>query len=517
MNLRSKSAAPRIIVIGAGIGGLTTAALLAHEGADVTVLEAHVYPGGCAGTFYHKGYRFDAGATVAGGFQPGGPHEIMGRMLGLEWPIKRAEPAWEIHLPGRTITRWGEDTHWREERSRALPELRRFWGIQERAAQAAWHFASRLPEWPPRSLGDVARLATKIRPELIPSGPLALMSMGQVLDVLGVRDPVARTFIDAQLLISAQTTARHANALYGSIAVDLPRVGVYHVRGGIGSIARTLADHLTRSGGNILYRQAVTKIHLQPDHTFRLETNKGIRLEADFVIANLTPWALADLLGDQAPQPVQAEVQHRPSTWGAFTLYLGVPAASLPTHTDHFQIIRRLDQPLGEGNSVFVSLSDADDPTRAPAGNRAITLSTHTRIAPWWDLRANDPSAYQQRIDTYRDRLLDAAEQIIPNLRHHAELILPGTPAAFQRFTRRPGGMVGGFALASLFRVRGPHTGIPGLWLVGDSIFPGQSTAGVTAGALRVAAEVQRAAIRGFRRHVFANDDQSLDNPPSTH
>src|SRR4051794_12907025 len=58
----------RIIVIGAGIGGLTAAALLAHDGFDVTVLEAHVYPGGCAGTFFHKGYRFDAGATLAGGF-----------------------------------------------------------------------------------------------------------------------------------------------------------------------------------------------------------------------------------------------------------------------------------------------------------------------------------------------------------------------------------------------------------------------------------------------------------------
>ncbi|MBK9231728.1 MAG: FAD-dependent oxidoreductase [Anaerolineae bacterium] len=47
----------RIIVIGAGIGGLTAAAWLTRAGADVTVLEAHVYPGGCAGTFFHQGYR----------------------------------------------------------------------------------------------------------------------------------------------------------------------------------------------------------------------------------------------------------------------------------------------------------------------------------------------------------------------------------------------------------------------------------------------------------------------------
>jgi phytoene dehydrogenase-like protein len=76
-----------VVVIGAGIGGLTAAALLAKWGKRVTVLEAHVYPGGCAGTFYHRGYRFDAGATLAGGFAPGGPHHIVGELLGIEWPV----------------------------------------------------------------------------------------------------------------------------------------------------------------------------------------------------------------------------------------------------------------------------------------------------------------------------------------------------------------------------------------------------------------------------------------------
>jgi phytoene dehydrogenase-like protein len=69
----SSKPARRAIIIGAGIGGLTAAASLAKAGLDVTVLEAHIYPGGCAGTFYHQGYRFDAGATLAGGFYPGGP------------------------------------------------------------------------------------------------------------------------------------------------------------------------------------------------------------------------------------------------------------------------------------------------------------------------------------------------------------------------------------------------------------------------------------------------------------
>ena len=67
-------------MIGAGVGGLVAAACLARSGANVTVLEAQSYVGGCAGTFFRKRYRFDAGATVAAGFGPGGPMESLARL-----------------------------------------------------------------------------------------------------------------------------------------------------------------------------------------------------------------------------------------------------------------------------------------------------------------------------------------------------------------------------------------------------------------------------------------------------
>jgi len=486
----------KILVIGAGVGGLTAAALLAKAGHDVTVLEAHVYPGGCAGTFYHKGYQFDAGATLAGGFQPGGPHEIVGRLLGITWPVKRTDPAWIVHLPDRTIARYGDPAQWRAERARNLPELHRFWPLQERAADAAWSFAARIPNWPPASLADVLRLAGKIRPSLIPYSPMAFTSLGQWLDLLGVHDRASRTFIDVQLLISAQVTAPYANALYGAISMDLPRAGSYHVQGGIGGLAKMLAEAVIANGGRVLYRREVTTIEVQNGRAVAVQTNKGERYEADVIVGNLTPWALVKLLGEATPAALRREVNGRSDTWGAFTLYLGVPDEALPTEADHYQIVKDYAQPLGEGNSVFVSIADRADDTRAPAGFRAVTLSTHTHIAPWWDLRKRDPVGYAARVAEYRDRLLAGAERAIPGLGSRAALIIPGTPAAFLRFTRRPGGMVGGFPQTSLFNARGPHTGIGNLWLVGDSVFPGQSTAGVTAGALRVAAEVERALIK---------------------
>jgi C-3',4' desaturase CrtD len=495
----------QVIVIGAGVGGLTAGALLLKEGYQVTVLEAHVYPGGCAGTFYHQGYRFDAGATLAGGFAPGGLHARVADLLGLEWPVRPADPAWVVHLPdGRTVTQWADPDRWQAERQAIFPQAEPFWRTQEKLAGIAWDISSRPFHWPPESVADWLTLFRSLRPATLGALPYLWRTIG---DLVPKGDRLFKAFLDGQLLISAQATADQAHALYGSAALDLPRRGVNHVAGGIGSLATSLVNWIKEHGGQVLFRQQVEAIEVQGARAVAVRTNKGLRLTADYLLANLTPWALADLLGEAAPWRLVREVRRRPATWGAFTLYLGLDRGRLPDGlASHHQVIVDPDRPLGEGNSVFISLADPADHGRAPAGMRPATLSTHTAVAPWWALRqGTDPEAYIARQELYTERLLQAAEQAIPGLRQAVKLSLPGTPVAFESFTRRPQGMVGGFPQTSLFNVRGPGTGLANLWLVGDSIFPGQSTAGVTLGALRVAATVLRAAAQSQpERHPAA-------------
>ena len=111
----------RILIIGAGFGGLATAAELSSEGFEVTVLEAHTYPGGSAGTFFHKGYRFDAGATLAGGFAEGGIMDNIARRFDIDWGAQPTLKAMQVHLPPNLqVTRWSDKDLWREERSMGL-------------------------------------------------------------------------------------------------------------------------------------------------------------------------------------------------------------------------------------------------------------------------------------------------------------------------------------------------------------------------------------------------------------
>ncbi|HET7376926.1 MAG TPA: FAD-dependent oxidoreductase, partial [Anaerolineae bacterium] len=341
------------------------------------------------------------------------------------------------------------------------------------------------------SLQDAFGLISAVRPELILAAPLAFTNMQAWSQRLGATDRTFKTYLDAQLLISAQGIAADTNALYGAAALDLYRRGVAHVEGGIGNLAETLAAAVKANGGRILYRHEVTSIRRGDLHSRShvVRTKRGT-FEADAIIANLTPWALTKLLGEDAPASLKKRTSGLKPSWGAFTLYLGVDAEAIEDGIEHHQVVVNPDQPLGEGNSVFVSISPAWDASRAPKGQRAITISTHTRVSDWYQL-ANDENAFEDRKNLYTEKLIDAALIALPKLRSNLRLILPGTPLTIERYTGRVNGMVGGFPQTSVWSSWSPKID-RNLWLVGDSIFPGQSTAGVSLGALRVAREVER-------------------------
>lgn len=482
----------KILVIGAGIGGLSAAALLAHAGYDVTVLEAQTYPGGCASTFTHKGFRFDSGATVVGGFQPNGPHALIAEKLNLRWNVYPHDPAWVVHLPGCDVA-LTRDYH---DILLKFPGTERFWQEQRQIADLAWHMSAQGLPWPPGSAAELQQLV-KVGLFNFPRDLRLLpFALGSVYDWLKRHNLDQHEsfvhFLDGQLLISAQSTTKNVNALYGATALDLARQGVYHVEGGIGGIAETMVENIRALGGQILYRQRVTRIDLRNGRTVGVYATQGKRAKAetfypaDMVVANLTPWDVNRLLGENSPSSLQREVARREPTWGAFALHLGVKDEAFPSgFPDHHQILQ--GDGLGETRSLFMSISPAWDKNRAPQGQRAVTVTTHTQVEQWWNM---DEATYYARKDEYAQKMIAAIDKILPDFEKNLTLILPGSPVTYQFYTGRHLGMVGGFPQTSLFKMRAPRTGIPNLRLVGDSIFPGQSTAGVTLGAMRVSQDI---------------------------
>jgi phytoene dehydrogenase-like protein len=411
-----------------------------------------------------------------------------------EWAGDQTEPAMVVHLPdGRQVARFGDERRWEEYSNKFGADSLRFWHWQERTADALWNLALRLPSWPPANMAEASCLASVGMGWLVDKPVnrqprLALDAFRPVATHLQGLPESLRLFMDAQLLISAQADSSQANALYGAAALDLPRRGVLHLKGGMGAIAERLVQAVRDNGGRVLYRQEARRIRMERGKAVAVETRRGEVYDADIVITNLTPWNVTELLEGQVPARLRRLPAKPPANWGAFVVYLGMDGGAIPHGFPlHHQIIQR--RPLGEGNTLFVSLSPEWDVSHAPQGKRALTLSTHTNLDSWWQLQQSNPEAYEIRQAQYTENLLAIAERAVPNLRQAAELVLPGTPVTFQKFTRRARGWVGGFQQTNLLGALGPRLEA-NLWMVGDSIFPGQSVAATALGGLRVAEAV---------------------------
>jgi C-3',4' desaturase CrtD len=479
----------RVVVMGAGIGGLTTAALLARSGLEVTVLEAHTYPGGSAGTFWHQGYRFDAGATLLAGFDAGGVFTKLAAHLGVTFPVRpmgQGETLMQVWLPdGRVVDRpvgWTAESQ--AQTANFGPRVKPFWNWQQRRAKALWEIAEGLP-FPPANLSELLQLAKQGTPWALRwrrDLPGILADFARPTSRHAPNDPALKRFLDAQLLIAAQTDAAQTYALFGAAALDLPHRGPAMPLGGMGAVAQTLAQAVQLHGGRVLYRHRAERLQIKEGKIEGVEVALGGRrrgeretLEADLFIANLTPGDLAALYPTHAvPPPVDG--------WGAFMLHAVLPEADIPAGAPYRQW-------AGEGDWTFVSLSEPGDALRAPVGMRVLSASVHTRLKEWQGL---SPEDYRQQKARWQERVLRQVEHMIPGLRESARLVLAGTPRTYAFYTGRQEGWVGGYPQTHPLRFAAPTTRFPNLLRVGETIFPGQSVPAVALGGMRVAELVLR-------------------------
>ncbi len=479
------------IVVGAGVSGLTAAALLSHAGARVVTLEKHTIAGGCASFYQRKNFRFDVGATLAGGFGERGVHTAIFGKLGIELKTERIEPSMCVHLPDARIVRYG-DSRWKAERRRAFgAECEPFWLAQERIAGAAWDFSSRFPALPV----DVASLAASAR-ALRPAQLPLLEAFGRTVADLypsgaGRR---LRAFVDAQLMITAQACAEDVDLAYGATALDLAREGTFHLAGGVGAIATALARCVRKNGGTIAYATQAHSIETRGGRVTGVLTSDGRLFSAPRVVSALPIFDTIDRCSALRGTSLDRRARAFPQRWGAFTVYCGVPDGAIAEDlAAHHQLVESYDAPLGEGNSTFVSVSMAGERGRAPGGGRAITISTHTDVARWE--RAQRDGTIAALRAAYQRRLLGALERIAPGAAALADVLENATPLTFARYTGRKRGLAGGFPqtreLANLAALS-HRTPIAGLFQCGDTVFPGQSTVGATLSGVAAA----RAALR---------------------
>lgn len=410
----------RVVVVGAGLGGLACALHLAGAGRQVTVLEREPAPGGRAGRRSTGGYEFDTGPTVL--TMP----ELIAEALDAvgeeltDWlDLTRLDPAYRAHYPDGSTLDVISDT------ARMAAEVSRVCGPREADGYLRFvDFARELwrlerADFIDRNLDAPTDLITANLLRLLAAG--AFRRLQPKVDQF-FADPRTRRVFSFQAMY-AGLAPHDALAVYAVIAYLDAVAGVYFPRGGVHAVARAMAGAAEKHGVRIRYGATVTRVLTAGDRATGVLTADGEHVPADVVVLNPDlPTAYRALL-----PPVR---RHRPRlrySPSAVVLHIGSRQEyrRIAHHNIHFgrawrqtfdQVIRRGE--LMSDPSLLVTNPSRTDPSMAPTGRHTYYVLAPVpnleraplawRGSPHWP-GSSHPSG--SLADRYADELVGTLEQ----------------------------------------------------------------------------------------------------------
>jgi phytoene desaturase len=362
----------RVVIVGAGLGGLACALHLAGAGREVTVLEREAVPGGRAGRLTVGGYEFDTGPTVL--TMPDlieEPLRAVDERLADWLDLTQVDPAYRAHFPdGSTLDVIADP-------GRMAAEIAGVCGRREADGYLRFvHYTRRLwqlerRDFIERNFDAPTDLLTGNLLRLVLAGGFRRLST-KVNQFFA--DPRTRRVFSFQAMY-AGLAPHHALALYAVIAYLDAVAGVYFPRGGVHAVPRALAGAAEKHGVRLHYGTTVSYVDTANGRATGVVTTAGERIPADVVILNPDlPVAYRDLL-PSAPAPRRlGRLRHSPS---AVVLHIGSTQryGKIAHHNIHFgrswrgtftEVIRR-GVPMRDP-SLLVSNPTRADPSLAPAG-----------------------------------------------------------------------------------------------------------------------------------------------------
>lgn len=442
-----------VIVVGGGIGGLTTAALLAARGVNVCLLERQSQIGGCVANVEHQGYQFDPAFGLYTGWGPGGIYEQIFSKLPVAAPSARSlSKAYIVRLPdGVTVTVKARLEEFESVLAEAFPEC----------SAAAVNFYRDLSQ---SNVSGAAR------------------DLSSSLNQCSLR---FRRFVDVQLQTLAQTSSEQCNFDLAASAL-MPPGGFWKIDGGAQSLADALAKSIKASGGALRLNSPVFRLAYGSDGSpIGIDLLSGERLNATrAIISNLTVWDTYGKLVGLSRTPAASSAKLRQTqAWGAYQVFLTMEQP-LPARFPEPSILMLSDwqeaEPFDpEDNQLVFSMSS----NSATEGKIPVTLSAFTTAADWFSFH-EDHAAHEEQDQAMLESVWSRLHQAMPELGDTVEIIETATPQTFYESARRKFGMIGRPSSSSLHELGRPF---PNVHLVGDTVAEAPGLSGVAELALKVA------------------------------
>lgn len=503
-----KNAIYDVIVAGAGMGGLSAGCLLAKAGYSVLILEAGHVAGGCSSSYFRKGYIFESGATTLIGFDENQPMKMLEELLDIDIPKKRIYPSMTVHQGGKQIVRWQGREKWIEEVSRLFgepQEQRRFWELCYEISDVVWKVSGKNNFFPPQSVSDLGQLLKNdIRDIWVL--PYALKSVQKTASDIGISNPEFYRFLDEQLIISSQSPSEETPMLFGAPALTYTNYTNYYVPGGLIEMVNALKSNLESNGGSLHVKEKVSSIE-HFDEIIEVKTVKNKSYRSRVLISNIPVWNMSDITQGKMKSYFQKESSKYEEAWGAFTMGIVTDDPYPEEMSLHHQIHIDEIEKLGglSSNSIFVSFSDRKDNVRVKKdGERVMNISTHADPDYWFALNGS----YDEQKEAVQEQIIRLLKVKLPFFKEaEVKLAFSSTPVTWSNWVYRKKGKVGGIPQSmdrSLIDWTPNRTPFSGLYLCGDTVFPGQGIPGVTLSGINVYLRVLKYLKKSIKQIEFS-------------
>ncbi len=435
-----------VIIIGGGLGGLFTGAILSKEGMRVTVVEKNATIGGGLQSFQRFGVSFDTGMHVIGGMQPGENIYRICKYLGI---------LDEINI--RDVDDDCTDALYFEED-----------GMEYKIAKGKEGFVNSLASYFPEERDNLERYVEEI------------YSMTDEMDLFYLRpstsylrvhsesfsqyadDFIAQHFQNEKL----RSVIAYMNPLYGGRAHQTPAfiqaiINVLYINGASrfvddsAQFADTLAKVITRNGGTILKGEEVCRVVAENRHIHSIITSKGKELTADKYISAIHPCTLFKLTDQGAfPKSYVNRLESIPNSYSAFSLYIKLKPNTFRylnysqyymTRYDDVWNFGRMDKPWPLG---FLMMTPPESHQGEWANKLLVTAPmSFEAVRPWEHTRVGKRGEeYQAWKEQMTQLLLDKMEIVYPGFRDCIENINASSPLTIRDFYGAKEGGISGFS-----------------------------------------------------------------------
>jgi prolycopene isomerase len=441
-----------VIVVGAGLGGMTAASLLAKRGLSVLMIEQQNKPGGSCTSFKREDVVFDVGTAMIYGFGNKGFKPFRFLMNQLEEPIDVvAHPTLaRMTFEGHEIIFWPDVDRFLEELYRLFPE--------EKAALRAFYtdlykmyeniVIKNQVVVPPSEFSARQGLRRLL------SDPLGIIGMQKLLTT-STKDLLDRYFHSDGIinffdkLCSAYcycTAAETPAVLAATMFLDNHIGGVYFPAGGAQMLPNKIEKAFERYGGQVLYHHLVDEILIRDGQAYGVRLEGGAEILADRVVANATVWNIYGKLvrpEHMAPERL-AWARSLVPTYPSMTIYMVVDPEAVPTGAFPWEIFIE-NRAVIDSSDLTLYINSLVDKTLCPEG-ALVVMAIAPNLAPWPSPAdpAYHSAAYEAQKEQEAERMLAQIEQHYPGFRAHVRRLIVGTPATIERYLLKNGGAVGG-------------------------------------------------------------------------